>query len=407
MKNKISNMESKPTLVFILVLTIIAVLLGFNYFKTPFVRQEQETEFKDLVMEATPAPTLSPDREIFEKLSDMERVAQLIAYPLVINETLIDELQSETACVSCGDVSKVDRVNQIKPGIIILFGSQISTESAQLVTSTISNNFASDLLKPLLAVDHEGGLVQRLAGEDFTKLPSMMSACQLDSIEQKELYEKSANELARLNIQIVFAPVVDVARSNSSLETRACLDEEEIKRTAQNYIESFGKYRIMSVIKHFPGIGQVEKNLHHFSETIALEPKDTQAFQSLLQQYPNIGVMSSHVRLEEALGGKPCSLSSVCLDRFSQVFPDATVFTDALNMESALEDGGERLSLSQAAEQALEAGNYVLVFDEEANSAQLGQVLKHLTDRYQTDESFKKLLDKKIMRILSLKLKTS
>ncbi len=403
-------MENKPTLVFIIVLSFIAVLLGYNYFKTPFISEEQarQQQANNLAQEdIEPTPTLMPDEKMFEELSDMAKVAQLIAYPLVIDQQLTEELSGQEVCLECNQSTQLEKIRRIKPGIITIFGTNVATNSAELTIDQIKESSASGSVDPLLAVDHEGGKVQRLSGSGFTQLPDWRSVCQLDISEQKTLFEKSARELASIDINIVFAPVLDMARPGSYLGDRACTDEDQVKQAAQTYIESFGKYRIMSVVKHFPGIGQADQDPHLSSETIALEPKDTQIFQSILEQYPNIGVMVTHVRLEDKLDDKPCSLSSTCLSKFDQVFTDLTVFTDALNMESALESKEERLSLSQAAEQALLAGNHVLVFGKMTDTAQIAKVLKDLTDKYQTDESFKKLVDNKVKRVLRLKLRAN
>jgi beta-N-acetylhexosaminidase len=344
---------------------------------------------------------------MFEELSDMAKIAQLIAYPLVIDQELAQELSGQEVCLECGQSTQLEKIKRVKPGIITIFGTDIATNSAELTIDQIKESSVSGSIDPLLAVDHEGGGVQRLSGSGFTQLPDWSSVCQLDFPEQKAMLEKSARELASIDINIVFAPVLDIARPGSYLGDRACADEDQAKQAAQTYIESFGKYRIMSVVKHFPGIGQANQDLHLSSESIALEPKDTQIFQSILEQYPNIGVMATHVKLEGKLDGQPCSLSSTCLSKFDQVFSDVIVFTDALNMESALEGEGERLSLSQAAQQALLAGNHILVFGKETDAAQIAKVLKDLTDKYRTDKSFQKLIDEKVKRILRLKLRAN
>ncbi|MFH2118245.1 MAG: glycoside hydrolase family 3 N-terminal domain-containing protein, partial [Candidatus Paceibacterota bacterium] len=263
---------------------------------------------------------------------------------------------------------------------------------------------------PLVAVDHEGGVVQRLRGKGFTTLASWRQNCQTDSSSRVEEFSQSASELNRAGVQIVFAPVVDVARANSFLGSRACTGVDEIVSATQDYVTSFAQYGILPVIKHFPGIGSLTSDPHNQLDSVSLEAEDTSVFNQILSAFPNLGVMTTHVVVENKTAGKPCSLSALCLQSFPTNFPQALIFTDALEMASAgleLESNAATESskpLSQRAQEALIAGNDVLVFGETINAEQITALVDDLAGRYESEKLFRNRIDEAVLKILALKL---
>jgi beta-N-acetylhexosaminidase len=267
----------------------------------------------------------------------------------------------------------------------------------------------ADLANPhqvLVAVDHEGGVVQRLRGAGFTSLPAWRQSCQLDSSERQELFLQSAGELNQAGVQIVFAPVLDIAQPGSFLGNRACTTNEETVATASDFVTSFAQYGILSVVKHFPGIGSLTTDPHNQLDTVSLSPVDTLVFDQVLNSFPNLGVMTAHVAVENRTEGVPCSLSVFCLDRFPINFPQVLLFSDGLEMESAgLEiDSGESKSLSDRASAALMAGNDVLVFGRTVTADELTAVIEVLAERYESDELFSNRVNQAVVKILPLKM---
>ncbi len=431
-------MKNKSTIAFIATLTIIAALLGYNYFKQPFLKTFQEQD--QIEPEAAPQDSEAD----LPEFSAEEKISQLIVYPLTIDQDLLTSKKqdatsstlTETGENSEPDAESDQQWNELKafqPGIIAFFGENISTSSAQLASVKISEIFADDALRPLLAVDHEGGQVQRFSGEGFTKLPSFKEMCTSHQEDAEEMFSASAKEVSQAGIHIVFAPVVDIAASHPVLGSRICSNSEQTRQMAEFYIRAFSQYRVMPVLKHFPGIGNTQRDLHDYSETIELDPLDGEVFRDLLDKYPNIGVMSTHVKLEDKLNNLPCSMSSQCL-AFSEFYPEATIFADSLDMESAQltsaelstseknstqsaqienksasiaasvnQEGQEKNQLSLRAEQALRAGNHFLIFGKGVSTEDLNQVKQDLVSLYQSDSGFKSVVDQRFERVLALK----
>jgi beta-N-acetylhexosaminidase len=341
----------------------------------------------------TPTPTKTPKKE----LSTKEKIAQLLAVPLDVNELVKNSSES---------ASMLNYIENNNPGFIVYFGEKISTTSALLATATVSGYLNETKYAPLIAVDHEGGIVQRLNGEGFTKLEAWQKiVTTYSSAQQKAVFNQSARELKAVGVSIVFAPVIDLASNSAVLKTRVASDLNQTYDAASNFIYAFSQNGVMSVVKHFPGIGSISKDPHNTVSTIELSQTDTEIFSKILDKFANIGVMTTHVRLENKLSGKVCSLSEECLSQFAKSYPKVLLFTDDLTMKAAAAQSGtiEEKDITQIAIEAIKAGNDVLVFGKGVDTIVLEKVSFTLQKEYEDSENFKAKIDYSVQKILELK----
>ena len=232
------------------------------------------------------------------------------------------------------------------------------------------------------------------------------SSTALTRKERVELFTESAKELHLVGINLVFAPVLDVAPAgNVVLGSRVAASRKQGLAVARDFIEVFSSHQIMPVIKHFPGIGSIKRDLHTAVETTVLGEDDTQIFADVLDDYGNIGVMTAHVRLKDKLNGDACSLSSACLGQLVEYYPDALIISDDLLMKAARWQAGtsEEKDLGEVAIEAIEAGNHVLLFGPGVNLGELTGVLLALEEEYQDSASFRKQVDLAVEKVLQLK----
>lgn len=394
----------------IVFLAVLAAFLAYNYFAQPFLKF-----FPEPVIEIIPESSKESETKIvFENLTTREKISQMLMLPL-----LLDDEADENVEINVEENEPLKLIIQHQPGFIIYFGEEINYDTAEKYQAKINESFTEDQILPLLAVDHEGGQVQRLSGEGFTVLPSMrqltdavvfsekdVSVEALNARERTALFNQSAKELSELGINLVLAPTVDYSAStNPILTNRIGNDPDKIVQIAQEYIRAFSNWQIMPVLKHFPGIGSIKKDLHSSADTVVLDKNDTLIFEKLLDQYRNVGVMSAHVRLQDKLAGQPCSLSKQCLDQLFQFYPEVLVITDDLLMESAsyIPGSREKKSLSMIAIEAIEAGNHVLLFGRGFDYAQLNSLLNALEAKYEDSLDFQKQVNLASKKILSLK----
>lgn len=147
------------------------------------------------------------------------------------------------------------------PGMVLLFSENISgREEVQELCKEIKKIKG----KPLIAVDMEGGKVNRLK-KIIGETPS---AEELEKKSEKDVENLSFEwgiEMKRLGIDVDFAPCVDLGpvKKNTGLEGRIYSDnKEEVISKGLAFLKGMHKAGILGCIKHFPGLGSSEVDSH-------------------------------------------------------------------------------------------------------------------------------------------------
>lgn len=201
----------------------------------------------------------------------------------------------------------------------------------------------------LIAVDHEGGRVQRFKNDGFTHLPAMGD---LGAIWDSDpsLAVKLANalgyilaaELRAVGVDLSFTPVLDIdyARSEVIGNRAFHAKPETIARLAEGLALGLQQAGMSACGKHFPGHGSVEADSH-----IAI-PIDERDLETILDNdaapYGWLGgtviqaVMPAHVIYPKA-DDKPAGFSPFWIQRVLRqaLGYNGMVFSDDLTMEGA------------------------------------------------------------------------
>jgi beta-N-acetylhexosaminidase len=283
-------------------------------------------------------------------------------------------------------------------GLILFTRNYKDTVQLKTLTDAIRKIRGHDFL---IAVDHEGGRVQRFR-EGFTTIPAMRK---LGEVWDKD--PKRANHLAFLIGQIIatelrvfdidfsFTPVLDIDYNESTvIRDRAFHNDiEAIKALASSILEGLKEGGMRGVGKHFPGHGYIKADSHlsisederTFDE---IASKDMSIFISLIKHGLN-AVMPSHV-LYSAADKHPAGFSSFWLkDQLREKFHfKGAIFSDDMSMKGAILGG----QMKDRILKALEAGCDMVLL---CNSPQLvDEVLLHL-DWKMSSESISRLLSMK------------
>ena len=118
----------------------------------------------------------------------------------------------------------------------------------------------------IIAVDHEGGRVQRFQ-KDFTKIPPMQHVAKFTKNNPdifKEVGWLISKELISAGIDVNFAPVLDIDKNTSSIISDRAFsnDVKNVIDYAGNFIDGMHEAGMKSVGKHFPGHGNVVEDSH-------------------------------------------------------------------------------------------------------------------------------------------------
>lgn len=236
----------------------------------------------------------------------------------------------------------------------------------------------------LIAVDQEGGRVQRFRTE-FTRLPPMAAlgryhgrdpeaACHAADL----LGELMADELRAYDIDISFAPVLDLDFGTSSVigDRSFNADPHAVTELAGAFIDGMARAGMAATGKHFPGHGHVAADSH-------LElPEDPRTWEQLHDDLvpfkalaPRLdGIMPAHVRYQ-AVDAEPAGFSRHWLGKVlrGDCGYRGVIFSDDLGMAGAAGVG----DFSQRAQAALGAGcDMVLVCNDRPGAVAVAQWLE-------------------------------
>ena len=197
----------------------------------------------------------------------------------------------------------------------------------------------------LIAVDHEGGRVQRFR-TDFTRIPSMFKLAQSAPSLVEPCARLMALELMAAGIDFTFAPVLDRYNPSSQVIGDRAFDNDVMRITehAGRFIRGLQGEGMAAVGKHFPGHGGVDGDTHLESATDSREWDDIA--QTDLVPFTELapmlaGVMPAHVTFP-AICDQPVGFSSHWLQQVlrQQLNFSGVVFSDDLAMAAAKVAGG-------------------------------------------------------------------
>ena len=119
-------------------------------------------------------------------------------------------------------------------------------------------------LPPLVAIDHEGGRVHRLS-PPFTRFPPAATVATHGVRAVRDVATAMARELAAVEIDLTFAPVLDVASNpaNPVIGDRSYgSDPDTVTRCALTAFRASRAVGIVTCGKHFPGHGDTATDSH-------------------------------------------------------------------------------------------------------------------------------------------------
>ena len=282
-------------------------------------------------------------------------------------------------------------------GVILFTRNYFDTAQLAHLVKQIRGAARGDIM---IAVDHEGGRVQRFR-EGFTSIPAMgaISALETSRYSSKDIAidcgRVLAYELKQWDIDLSFAPVLDVDGISNVIGDRSfSASPQEVIALAEQLIGGMHEMSMPVTGKHFPGHGSVEADSHIASpiddrSLQEIEALDLLPFKQLIAQNALDAIMPAHVVYPQ-LCDKPAGFSPYWMQTVlrQQLAFDGVIFSDDLSMEGAVATG----SFTQRAEAAMEAGcDMVLVCNHPQGAA---EVLDNLSREYDQNNRRERLVNR-------------
>lgn len=156
-------------------------------------------------------------------------------------------------------------------GVILLGGWTTGADRVRATTRHLASLASADDtagLGLLLAADQEGGAVQQLRGEGFSRMPSARVQDQGSPSALTADATRWATQLRAAGINVNLAPVADtvptsIGRANGPIgryDRQFSSDPERVSRMVGAFLAGMRAGGVAATVKHFPGIGRITGN---------------------------------------------------------------------------------------------------------------------------------------------------
>ncbi|MFT4166799.1 MAG: glycoside hydrolase family 3 N-terminal domain-containing protein [Microlunatus sp.] len=157
-----------------------------------------------------------------------------------------------------------------RAGAVILLGNTTSGQRRVLAVTEQARDAARTPkgIETLLAADQEGGMVQRLRGQGFDRIPSAQQQAEQSPAGLKRDATRWGKQLKRAGINANLAPVADIVPKNMQsvnqpigvLRRGYGSNPSKAAEHVAAFVAGMDAAGIATSVKHFPGLGQVRGN---------------------------------------------------------------------------------------------------------------------------------------------------
>ncbi|MGG7212920.1 glycoside hydrolase family 3 N-terminal domain-containing protein [Clostridium nigeriense] len=376
-------------LILIILIIITSLLSGFllGKFINRDIRQsainpeetiEESVEVKDSIDEKA--------NEILKTMSLEEKIGQMFL-------------------IRCNEYTAIDDINEYKVSGFILFDENIDGENKESLSSTISTYQTNSPIKLFIAIDEEGGTVNRLSWySEFRSVPFY---------SPQELYneggypliitdtKEKATLLKSIGINMNLAPVADISTDpNDYIYPRTFgKSAEETAEYIKTVVKTMKENNIGSTLKHFPGYGD---NLDTHSG-ISIDNRSYESFlnNDFIPFKAGVdagadSILVSHNIINSIDENLPASLSKKVHDVIrNELNFNGVIMTDDLQMSAIKDYIGE----VNSAIFAVNSGNDLII------SSDYEVQIPSIIEAVKNGDIKEKVIDEAVLKVLNLKLK--
>src|SRR5712691_1766256 len=169
-------------------------------------------------------------------------------------------------------------VSEVQPGGIIVFGRNVA--SPEQLRTLLDGARGLLSVEPLLGIDQEGGLVDRLR-RIFTPMPAARVIRQHGDLAAARSLGRVTGEVLRmLGFNMNFAPVMSIMTDERDLLSNGLYSRSfgrspgEVLGYTTVYLRGLQETVLIACLKHFPGIGAGEVDSHEQMPLVQLSHDD-------------------------------------------------------------------------------------------------------------------------------------
>ena len=286
-------------------------------------------------------------------------------------EVLMDSLTLEQKVgqiflARCPETGAAEAVRQYHLGGFVLFDRDFEGETPSSMAQKIAGYQGVSDIPLLIAVDEEGGTVNRVSSHKAFRAYPFPSPRELYTKGGLELIHNTEAEKAQLlsglGINVNLAPVCDITTNPSAFMYRRSLGQSPAVtgEFVTDSIQTMGRFGVAAVMKHFPGYGNnADTHTGIARDSRSLETLETEDMQPFFAGISAGGgaILVSHTIVEAIDPECPASLSQPMnyYLRLAMNF-GGVIITDDLSMDAIAAQYGTE----EAAVLAVLAGNDLL-----------------------------------------------
>lgn len=306
---------------------------------------------------------------------------------------------------------------QIKSGTVggVIFLAHNIVSPQQVASLTAEFQRANGDVPVLLAVDQEGGIVQRLAHDKgFAEYPTAGQVGKSnDPLTAYTVYKNLATEMASYGFNLNMGPVVDLQRDDTSIiagKERAFGSRPmHVTAFAKAFCSAHRDVGVLTALKHFPGHGSTGADTHTGAADVSKSwsPEELEPYRQLIKSGSADLVMVGHVAHAEMSDEPdlPASLSEKAINKRlrGKLGFTGVVVSDDLEMGAV----AKRFPLENSIIRAINAGtDIVLLGNQNDPSPDLPQrAMAIIKDAVAKGTVSRKRLQQSYDRIIALKRK--
>jgi len=292
-------------------------------------------------------------------------------------------------------------------GGVILFEANCPThartrENIRLINQRITQ------APPLIAIDQEGGSGCRLKGAPVEYAAAADYAARNDPESFAEDYARAVVLMNSLGINLNLAPVADIALNDDNL----CLagrcygsDPQTVSRFVRASVRVAKSYRMLSCLKHFPGLGAAKIDPHKAMATVDYdrvlwEQRDMVPFLAGTEAGADL-IMTTHLLADKIDNRMATASETICSEMIrGDLGFDGPIITDDLTGMKGVDSLG---SYGERAVAAFLAGHDLLLF---CHSYEAGmEAYEYFRDAVESGDIPKEQVQASLDRVAGVKLK--